>query len=85
MRIDVHPSLSRKIVVKNDGPYFDTTESPGPIGNPNIALFVTEGVRKADAAVSIELCCITLMGYRAGAAPMMPVVRLRWQIGTISR
>jgi uncharacterized protein (DUF927 family) len=62
MRIDVHPSLSRKIVTKNDGPYFDTTESPGPIGDPNIPLFITEGVRKADSAVSIALCCITLLG-----------------------
>jgi hypothetical protein len=65
MRIDVHPSLSKKIITKRDGPYFDTIESPGPIGNPNIPLFITEGVRKADSAVSIDLCCLALLGVWA--------------------
>lgn len=30
--------------------------------NPAIPLFVTEGVRKADAAASIDLCCVALLG-----------------------
>ena len=32
------------------------------IGDPRVPLFVTEGVRKADAAVSIGLCCIGILG-----------------------
>ena len=30
--------------------------------NPKVPLFVTEGVRKADAAASVGLCCIALLG-----------------------
>ena len=32
------------------------------IGNPLVPLFVTEGIKKADAAVSCGLCCIALLG-----------------------
>lgn len=32
------------------------------IGDPGRPLFVTEGARKADAAVSRELCCVALLG-----------------------
>lgn len=32
------------------------------LGNPGVPLFVTEGVRKADAAASAGLCCIGLLG-----------------------
>jgi hypothetical protein len=32
------------------------------IGNPAVPLFITEGSRKADAAVSKGLCCIALLG-----------------------
>jgi hypothetical protein len=32
------------------------------IGNPEVPLFITEGIRKADAATSICLCCIGLLG-----------------------
>jgi len=32
------------------------------IGDPTKPLFITEGVKKADAAVSHELCCIALLG-----------------------
>jgi hypothetical protein len=32
------------------------------LGDPKIPLFITEGARKADAAVSHELCCISLLG-----------------------
>jgi putative DNA primase/helicase len=32
------------------------------LGNPKLPLFVTEGVRKADAAVSVGLCCVALLG-----------------------
>ncbi|CAN5681894.1 hypothetical protein BH23CHL8_BH23CHL8_28820 [soil metagenome] len=32
------------------------------LGDPGIPLFITEGIRKADAAASIGLCCIALLG-----------------------
>ncbi len=32
------------------------------LGNPGVPLFVTEGVRKADAAASADLCCVALLG-----------------------
>jgi hypothetical protein len=32
------------------------------LGDPTRPLFITEGVRKADAAVSRDLCCIALLG-----------------------
>jgi hypothetical protein len=32
------------------------------IGDPSKPLFITEGVRKADAAASLGLCCIGLLG-----------------------
>jgi hypothetical protein len=32
------------------------------LGDPGVPLFVTEGVRKADAAASIGLCCIDVIG-----------------------
>ncbi|MGE0827365.1 MAG: DUF3854 domain-containing protein [Candidatus Binatia bacterium] len=32
------------------------------LGNPHIPFFITEGVRKADAAISHGLCCIALLG-----------------------
>jgi hypothetical protein len=32
------------------------------LGNPSIPLCITEGIRKADAAVSAGLCCIALLG-----------------------
>ncbi len=32
------------------------------IGDPTRPLFITEGIRKADAAVSRDLCCIALLG-----------------------
>jgi len=32
------------------------------LGNPQIPLFITEGIRKADSAASQELCCIALLG-----------------------
>jgi hypothetical protein len=62
LRIDVPLALTRKSTIQNDAPYFDTTEVPAPIVNPLIPLFITEGARKADSAVSIELCCISLAG-----------------------
>jgi hypothetical protein len=62
MRIDVHPSLSRKPITQNGPPDFDTTEVPAPIVNPAIPLFITEGIRKADSATSYGLCCIALLG-----------------------
>ena len=32
------------------------------LGNPGVPLFVTEGVRKGDAAASLGLCCVALLG-----------------------
>lgn len=32
------------------------------LGNPGMPLFITEGVRKADAAASKGLCCVALLG-----------------------
>jgi hypothetical protein len=32
------------------------------LGDPSIPLWITEGIRKADAAVSAGLCCIALLG-----------------------
>ena len=32
------------------------------IGDPEVPLFITEGIRKADSAVSKGLCCIALLG-----------------------
>ncbi len=34
----------------------------GALADPAVPLFVTEGVRKADAAVSAGLCCVALLG-----------------------
>ena len=34
----------------------------GALGDPSVALWVTEGARKADAAVSAGLCCLSLAG-----------------------
>jgi hypothetical protein len=61
-RIDVPLSLSRKSVIQNDAPYFDTTEVLAPIVDPRIPLFITEGCKKADSAASCDLCCIALLG-----------------------
>src|SRR5215467_12780213 len=32
------------------------------LGDPKRPLFITEGARKADAAVSQDLCCVALLG-----------------------
>lgn len=32
------------------------------LDNPNVPLFITEGSRKADAAISVGLCCVSLIG-----------------------
>jgi hypothetical protein len=51
MLLDAHPRLTRK------------GEGKIPlIVDPAIPLFITEGIPKADAAVSIGLCCIALLG-----------------------
>jgi hypothetical protein len=34
----------------------------GQLGDPSIPLWISEGIRKADAAVSAGLCCIALLG-----------------------
>jgi hypothetical protein len=41
------------------------------IGDPTVPLFITEGARKADAAVSKGLCCIALLGvWTGGKGPL---------------
>lgn len=32
------------------------------LANPNIPIYFTEGIRKADAAISVGLCCVALLG-----------------------
>jgi uncharacterized protein DUF3854 len=32
------------------------------LGDPNVPLWITEGIKKADAAVSAGLCCVALLG-----------------------
>ena len=34
----------------------------GSLGDPSVPLYITEGVRKADAAASAGLCCVGLLG-----------------------
>jgi hypothetical protein len=59
--VDVHPSLSRKRV-KQEDPSGSRGELPPQIADPAVPLLITEGVRKADAAVSIGFCCVALLG-----------------------
>jgi hypothetical protein len=62
MVLDIHPFLSRKRVKSTpDEAGLDVMEPP-LIADPSIPLLITEGVRKADAAVSIGLCCVALLG-----------------------
>ena len=52
MLLDAHPRLT----CQRDG-------SGGPlIGDPSVPLFVTEGIPKGDAAISVGLCCVALLG-----------------------
>jgi Domain of unknown function (DUF3854)/Helix-turn-helix domain len=64
-----HPRKNEKgKPVKYETPYGSRMRVDVPplirrhLGNPSVPLFVTEGVRKADAAVSHGLCCIALLG-----------------------
>jgi hypothetical protein len=50
MTIDCHPRLTKR---NGRAPL---------IADPTAPLFITEGIPKADAAVSIGLCCIALLG-----------------------
>ncbi len=52
MLLDVHPRLSRP----RDG------GKVALIADPMVPLFITEGIPKGDAAVSIGLCCVALLG-----------------------
>jgi hypothetical protein len=51
MVVDAHPFLTRS----PDG-------NPPLIGDPNVPLFITEGPAKADAALSVGICCAALIG-----------------------
>ena len=54
--------------IKYDTPYKSRMwiDVPPPIrpllGKPDVPLFITEGIRKADSAASQGLCCIALLG-----------------------
>jgi hypothetical protein len=52
MLLDMHPRLTRR------------SEGGGVplISDPGVPLFITEGIPKGDAAVSIGLCCLALLG-----------------------
>jgi hypothetical protein len=52
MLLDVHPRLSRQ---RDRG-------KGSLIADPSVPLLITEGIPKADAAVSMGLCCIALLG-----------------------
>jgi hypothetical protein len=66
MIIDVHPFLSRPRTSANPNAHLPGEplefKLPALIGDSSIPVLVTEGTRKADAAVSIGLCCIALLG-----------------------
>jgi hypothetical protein len=57
MVVDVHPFLTRR------PPQTHPDYAPAaPIYGPKIPLLITEGVKKADSAVSVGLCCVDLLG-----------------------
>jgi hypothetical protein len=62
MAVDVHPRLSAVRTRDNGAPYWDVSEVPPLLADPSVPLWITEGVRKADSALSIGLCCISLLG-----------------------
>jgi len=47
------------------------------LGDPTTPLWITEGIKKADAAVSAGLCCIGLLGGRLLAQPRSRMERDR--------
>ena len=51
MLLDAHPRLTRS----RDG-------HAAPLADVGVPLFLTEGIPKADAAISIGLCCLALLG-----------------------
>ena len=53
----------------------------GQLADPKVPLSITEGVRKADAAVSVGLCCVALLGCGTGAAPTLSAAKLRSRRG----
>jgi len=62
MMLDCHPRLSRGRINPNAHIPGEPPEIPPLIADPTVPLLITEGIRKADAAVSIDLCCIALLG-----------------------
>jgi hypothetical protein len=61
--IDVHPKLSRPR--RAETPTVETIELPSLIQDTSVPLLITEGSRKADAAVSVGICAVALMGVSA--------------------
>jgi hypothetical protein len=66
MMLDVHPLLSMPRTSSGsaaEGLVGATTRDLPPlIADPGVPLLITEGIRKADAAVSIGMCCVGLLG-----------------------
>src|SRR5215469_316174 len=52
MLLDVHPRLSR---ARESG-------KTALIGDPNVPLLITEGIPKADAAITVGFCSVALLG-----------------------
>jgi hypothetical protein len=52
MLLDAHPRLTRR----------PESGNVPLISNPSVPLFITEGIPKGDAAATIGLCCIALLG-----------------------
>jgi len=72
MLLDAHPRLTRQL---------DGGKVP-LVGDPNVPLFITEGIPKGDAAVSIGLCCIAVLGFGTGVARTKLAAGLSCQIGS---
>lgn len=64
--LDIHPSLSKQRIQRNEKAYLPgeplTLEQPPIIRDPAIPLLITEGSKKALAAVSVGLACISISG-----------------------
>ena len=74
MLLDAHPRLTRP----RDGCKVPL------IADPGVPLFVTEGIPKGDAGVSIGLCCTALLGVFNFRARTRQAARQRCRIGSQS-
>jgi Domain of unknown function (DUF3854) len=60
--IDVHPWATQERTSERTGEDGNPVSVPPLIADPQIPLFITEGLRKGDSLVSLGLCCIALLG-----------------------